>query len=152
MGKDNNNDIVVLPTKVFINMTTTSLNNIDIMCQQMQLTHKDMLLPWIDHHNLRQHRQLWWKDKALVVVGNNDLKRGVIQSFHNPPSMGHLGIMNTYALTQRDYWWPNMKKDIEEYVKGCTSCQENKINTHCQKPHLFLITTNVEAEPFKVIA
>jgi len=63
-------------------------------------------------------------------VGNNDLKRGVIQSFHDPPSMGHPGIANTYVLTQRDYWWPNMKKDVEEYIKGCTLCQENKINTH----------------------
>jgi len=45
-----------------------------------------------------------------------------------------------------------MKKDVEEYVKGCTSCQANKINTHRQKPHLTPITTNMEAEPFKVIA
>ncbi len=43
-----------------------------------------------------------------------------------------------------------MKKDVEEYIKGCTSCQENKINTHCLQPHLVPITTN--AEPFEVIA
>ncbi len=45
-----------------------------------------------------------------------------------------------------------MKKDVDEYIKGCTSCQANKINTHQQKPHLTPIITNVEAEPFKVIA
>jgi len=45
-----------------------------------------------------------------------------------------------------------MKKDIEEYVKGCALCQANKINTHQQKPHLFPITTNTDAEPFEVIA
>ena len=45
-----------------------------------------------------------------------------------------------------------MKKDVEEYVKGCTSCQENKINTHQIKPHLSPITTNTNAEPFEVIA
>ncbi len=65
--------------------------------------------------------------------------------------MGHPRIANTYALTQRDYWWPNMKKDVEEYVKGCASCQENKINTHRLKPCLVPITTNTEVEPFKVI-
>ena len=45
-----------------------------------------------------------------------------------------------------------MKKDVEEYVKGCALCQENKINTHRQKPHLVPITTNTDTEPFKVIA
>jgi len=45
-----------------------------------------------------------------------------------------------------------MKKDVEGYIKGCASCQENKINTHQQKPDLVPITTNAEAEPFKVIA
>ena len=96
--------------------------------------------------------QVWWKGDAPVVVGNNDLKRGVIQSFHNPPTMGHPGIANTYTLMRRDYWWPNMKSDVEEFVKGCASCQEKKINTHCQKPHLYPITTNPNAELFKVIA
>ncbi len=45
-----------------------------------------------------------------------------------------------------------MKKDVEEYVKGCASCQANKINTHRQNPHLVPITTNTDAEPFEVIA
>src|SRR6266702_2384037 len=44
-----------------------------------------------------------------------------------------------------------MKKDIEEYVKGCAFCQENKINTHQLKLCLVSITTNTEAEPFEVI-
>ncbi len=44
-----------------------------------------------------------------------------------------------------------MKKDVEEYVKGCALCQANKINTHHQKPRLTPITTNTEAEPFEVI-
>jgi len=98
-AKEDNNDIVVLPPSVFVKTMYMLLNDIDILCRQEQLTHKDDIKPWIDHHNLQQHNQLWWKNDALIVVGNNDLKRGVIQSFHNPPSMGHPGITNTYALT-----------------------------------------------------
>jgi len=151
-AKEDNNDVIVLPNEVFANTVYTSLNDIDIQCQKEQITHQEDIQPWINHHNLWQHDQLWWKNDALVVVGNNDLKRGVIQTFHDPPSMGHPGIANTYALTRRDYWWPQMKKDVEEYVKGCALCQANKINTHHQKPHLIPITTNTEAEPFEVIA
>jgi len=151
-AKEDNNDVIVLPSEVFTNTTYTSLSKIDTQCQKEQITHEDEIKTWIDHHNLHKHDQLWWKNDTLVVVGNNDLRRGVIQSFHDPPSMGHPGIANTYALTQRDYWWPNMKKDVEEYVKGCASCQANKINTHRQNLHLVPITTNTDAKPFKVIA
>ncbi len=151
-AREDNNNVIVLPNEVFANTVYTSLNDIDIQCRKEQIEHQEEIQPWIDHHSLRQHNQLWWKNDALVVVGNNDLKRGVIQTFHDPPSMGHPGIANTYTLTRRDYWWPQMKKDIEEYVKGCALCQANKINTHHQKPHLVPITTNTEAEPFEVIA
>ena len=151
-AKEDNNNVVVLPNEVFANTIYTSLNEIDILCQKEQIIHQEDIKPWIDHHNLQQHDQLWWKDDALIVVGNNNLKWGVIQTFHDPPSMGHPGITNTYTLTRRDYWWPQMKKDVEEYVKGCALCQANKINTHHQKPHLVPITTNTEAEPFEVIA
>ncbi len=151
-GKEDNNDVIVLPTNVFANATYTSLNDVDSLCRQEQFKHQSEITTWIDHHNLQQHEQLWWKNDALVVVGNNDLKRGVIQSFHDPPTMGHPGIANTYALIRRDYWWPNMKKEVEEYVKGCAMCQANKINTHQVKPHLVPITTNTDAEPFEVIA
>ena len=51
-----------------------------------------------------------------VVASDNDLKRGVIQLFHNNPAARHLGIANTYALTKRDFWWPSMRQDIEQYV------------------------------------
>ena len=99
-AKEDNNNVIVLPNKVFANAAYTSLNEIDIQCRKEQTTHQEEIKPWVDHHNLRQHDQLWWKNDALIVVGNNNLKRGVIQTFHDPPSMGHLGISNTYALTR----------------------------------------------------
>src|SRR6266702_5168196 len=36
-------------------------------------------------------------------------------------------------------------------AKGCAVCQANKINTHHQKPSLYPITTDPEAQPFEVI-
>ena len=86
-AEEDNNDIIVLPNVVFVNATYTSLNKIDIHCQEEQIIHNEDIKSWIDHHNLRQHNQLWWKNDALVVVGNNNLRRGVIQSFYDPPSM-----------------------------------------------------------------
>ena len=44
-----------------------------------------------------------------------------------------------------------MKQDIEEYVKGCATCQESKINTRPLKPTMIPITPK-HSLPFHTIA
>jgi len=51
---------------------------------------------------------LWWKDQALVVVGNNDLKRGVTSKFHDALTAGHPGIAKTTTEICKYYWWPGI--------------------------------------------
>jgi hypothetical protein len=96
---------------------------------------------------------IWWKGKSgqLVVAGDNNLKRGVINFYHNSPPAGHPGISNTFKLAKQDFWWPNMKQDVEQYVKGCTVCQANKVNTRLLKPSLVPITPE-HTLPFQTIA
>ena len=45
-----------------------------------------------------------------------------------------------------------MKQDVQEYVKGCAQCQQNKVNTHAAKAPLNPITPETEALPFQTIA
>jgi len=33
-------------------------------------------------------------------------------------------------MVQRHYWWPRLCHFIYEYVAGCATCQQNKVNTH----------------------
>jgi hypothetical protein len=85
-------------------------------------------------------------------VGNNNLKRGVISLFHNPPMAGHPRIMKTMTLTAQHYWWPGMKDFVTAYIKGCANCQMSKINTHPNKPAMFPITTVPNALLFQTVA
>ncbi|XP_054267159.1 uncharacterized protein K02A2.6-like [Macrosteles quadrilineatus] len=41
---------------------------------------------------------------------------------------GHPGIVSMRSVARHYVWWPNMDKDIEVYIKRCTSCQENRDN------------------------
>ena len=86
-----------------------------------------------------------------VVAGDNNLKRGVISYFHDKPSAGHPGISNTYHLIKLQFWWPNMKQDVEKYVKGCAACQANKANTRPLKPAMIPITPE-HTLPFETVA
>jgi hypothetical protein len=84
-------------------------------------------------------------------VGNNDVKKGVISLYHNFQTAGHPGQWQTFSLLSKDYWWPNMKTDIQDYIRGCTICQSTKPRTTQAKPPLDPITNNPDALPFEVI-
>jgi hypothetical protein len=45
-----------------------------------------------------------------------------------------------------------MNQWIMDYVKGCTTCQQNKIQSHKKKTPLFGITTTPNMRPFSQIA
>ncbi|KAJ3491013.1 hypothetical protein NLJ89_g11381 [Agrocybe chaxingu] len=45
-------------------------------------------------------------------------------------ALGHFGFDKTYGSLRGSYYWPNMRKDLEEaYVPGCADCQRNKNTT-----------------------
>ncbi len=147
--------MVVLPSHVFIRLASDEpIEEIDTRSKinMSNLENEETIKKWANTYQLCNENNNWWKDDALVVAGDNNLKRGVISAFHDPPYRGHPGIGNTITLLKQNYWWPNLKKDVEEYIKGCAVCQANKINTHHQKPHLYPITTDPEAQPFEVVA
>jgi len=41
----------------------------------------------------------------------------------------------TTELVTRNYWWPEMTKDVGKYVEGCDICQrmKNRIETPAEK-------------------
>ena len=117
-----------------------------------QSEHQDTLERWHRAHGLETHSGLWWKEHALVVVGNDNLRKGVTHLFHDSPTAGHPGIAKTTALVAQHYWWPGMRDFITQYIKGCAICQMSKVNTNPQHPQLFPITPETNALPFQTIA
>jgi len=59
----------------------------------------------------------------------------IIKENHDPMYIAHRGIKRTYDLTSLNYWWPGMRKSIENYVKGCDSCQRRKEEREFVAPH-----------------
>ena len=83
-------------------------------------------------------------------MGNDDLRRGVISLFHNPPTAGHPGIAKTTTLLTKYYWWPGMHDMVTQYIKGCAQCQMTKTNTMPTKPPVNPITPK-HSLPFETI-
>jgi len=66
---------------------------------------------------------------ARIFLAENDVegRKRALFELHNTPSAGHLGINNTWALVSDRYEGPKLWHFVEEYVRGCPSCQMNKV-------------------------
>ena len=107
--------------------------------------------PLHEKYGLELCEGIWQQQGRIIVVGNNDLKQGVISLYHDFSLAGHPGSWRTFSLLARDYWWPKMKDEVEDYVKGCATCQSTKPHTNVPKAPLNPITVTPNAMPFDVI-
>ena len=159
-GTDDNTNVTVLPPHLFASTMTLScsftraatLSTIDDRVRLHQLQQLDLIKKWATTYPLKQIGELYWYGDRLVVVEDTSLKRGVISLYHDSLTAGHPGISNTTWAVTRDFWWPAMKKDVTEYIKGCTTCQSRKNQPNQPKPSPFPISSDAYSTPFTSIA
>lgn len=66
----------------------------------------------------------------IYIPKDDDLRRDLLKLFHDSPVAGHPGKHRTLELLSQDYWWPNMSRFVDNYVKGCAVCQATKPHNH----------------------
>ena len=66
------------------------------------------------------------KNGKHQLVVPRTLIQDVIKENHDPKYVAHSGMKRTYSLISLNYWWPNMRRDIEEYIRKCDPCQRRK--------------------------
>ncbi len=71
---------------------------------------------------------------------------------HDHPTVGHPRRDETIQKATEVLPWMGMHQWIADYVKGCATCQQNKIITHQTKIPLYRITTKEGTLPFQQIA
>ena len=134
----------MLPEDVFVQAVTIT--------SKEEGQDKELLRAWIDPHKLKQVNGVWYKEGRRVITGSTEEKRNIIKSRHDPAVYGHPGISKMMQLVERDYWWPKMKLDIMDYIKGCTECQRHKVNNRPTRAVLSPIYPKPEAMLFETVA
>jgi RNase H-like domain found in reverse transcriptase/Integrase zinc binding domain len=146
-GKGDNEDVQVLPDMLFANAILSL--DVEQAVYDQQTVAAAQIQGWAKDHNLISINNHWFKGNKPVVADDLPLWQSVLRMYHDHESAGHPGIFNTYASVARDYWWPDMKRFIIQYVKGCAVCQSTKPNTVRPKVPVYPITTEQEhAYPF----
>ena len=65
-------------------------------------------------------------DGSMKLMVPNSMRQKVIQSCHDFPVAGHVGIHRTQELINRQFSWRGMGTDIQHYVRTCPMCQTTK--------------------------
>ena len=146
-GEEDNQDVMVLPEKIFIRSGTISY-----IPKEPPQQDEGIIRGWVGTHDLKKINGEWWKDGRKVITGEGQDKRKIVRAYHDVPAYGHPGINRMKDLVAKYYWWPQLAKDVQEYVRGCAQCQQNKVNTCPQKVPLNPITPVTEALPFQTIS
>ncbi|GAU39806.1 hypothetical protein TSUD_219810 [Trifolium subterraneum] len=68
----------------------------------------------------------------ICVPNDAELKRLILEEAHKSGFSIHPGSTKMYHDLKKNYWWPNMKTEIAEFVSRCIVCQQVKIEH--QKP------------------
>ena len=79
---------------------------------------------------------LWHDQRRLYIPDKDNLRQDILYWHHDVPWAAHLGISKTLHLLKHQFYWPNMKADVENYVRTCVDCQSNKTDRRRRTPAL----------------
>jgi len=59
------------------------------------------------------------KGSKVYIPKDKELRAEIIQLHHNVLVAGHESRWKMMELITRNYWWPEVTRDIERYIEGC---------------------------------
>ena len=90
--------------------------------------------------------------KQLAIP--NGLRKDIIASYHDSiAGGGHLGIDRTYTAIRFKYFWPNMYRDITEYIESCLPCQKANmpISNAFERWHMDILEITITQQKYRYV-
>ncbi|KAM9320045.1 zinc finger and BTB domain-containing protein 11 [Gastrophryne carolinensis] len=70
----------------------------------------------------------------LEVVLQSERRREIIMAAHTGKDGEHLTRLQTWQLLSQRYWWRGILKEMKDYIKKCSKCQEKGDRTRSSDP------------------
>ena len=55
-----------------------------------------------------------------------EIKLLILNDVHKSPYSKHPGYQKMITMLRKEYFWPNMKKGVAEFIARCIECQQVK--------------------------
>ncbi|KAH0607133.1 uncharacterized protein H6S33_003121 [Morchella sextelata] len=85
--------------------------------------------PNLDQNLSVKNGLIFYKNRWYIPK-DKKLQMEILSDTHDSKVAGHFGQFKTLERVKNNFFWPNMDKDVEEYVRSCDSCQRNKTSRH----------------------
>jgi hypothetical protein len=79
----------------------------------------------IEDYKLENDEILMYKGR-IYVPNSQKLKNMILREKHHVPYDGHPGYQKTIATIKSQYYWPDMKKEVVDFISKCLECQKDK--------------------------
>jgi len=131
--REDNDKMTALPKALFARVISDV--TFDKQIHKQQKEHLKGIEEWKNKYHLKEHE---WRTIAKL--------------YHDTPTAGHQGAFKTIGMAKRNYWWPTMWEYLKKYMQGSNICQQNKSNTHPNKPSMQSIAPETNVQPFQTNA
>jgi hypothetical protein len=74
----------------------------------------------------QDYPQLYNSEDCWKLVVPKADRGTIIESAHDPPTAGHMGVYKTFSRLAEKYYWPKMRQDVASYVRKCSTCAAHK--------------------------
>jgi len=78
---------------------------------------------------IEQEERVWY-GCSLYVLDENELRLRILQEHHHTALAGHRGGAKTFNVLDSEYYWNDMRKDVDRYVRNCHECQWSRGSPH----------------------
>ncbi len=72
-------------------------------------------------YELKGDRCLYYKGR-ICLLGDEELKKNILKEAHSSFHAMHPGSTKICQNLKTHYWWPGLKKEIDDFVTRCLTC------------------------------
>ena len=101
-------------------------------CQEEVMNEKMNELTGEEICTQKDNRGILRFSSRIWIPNVEELKDEILKDAHNSEFSIHPGSTKMYQDLKKNFWWPNMKKEIAQCVSKCYTCQ--KVKAEHQKP------------------
>lgn len=96
-------------------------------------------------------KDIWTGPRICILRGveridNEKDKQFIINDYHLLPTSGHAGIRRMINNIKKKYFWPEMEKDVRDFVTKCEKCQKSKYSRNTKEPMVITTTASFAFE------
>ena len=96
---------------------------------------------------VRKGNLLYYNNR--LCIPDIPLRKSILHDFHDLACSGHLGERKTRHRVSRLYYWKTLRKDVQDYVASCYTCQRTKAKN--KKPYGLLQPIDPPKQKWSVI-